>query len=204
MPLVQHPFLGFDEGDENWDVLDVLLILGVSSPPLQTRGLKERHTRQPSDEKHDKNWRGNCEILPASEDSTAGQVETEPKEYFPKIVGMSRNAPEAGRDELSLVGWVAFEDGLLHVSHHLDEEAKAPNGPTKVVTDAKCRVSLRHVHGDGRYKRDEDPKALNHPVLEEESWVVFNFVKPPVASIPDHPDCKERAQPARPSHDQVA
>ena len=36
VPLVQHPFLGFDEGDENWDVLDVLLILGVSSPPLQT------------------------------------------------------------------------------------------------------------------------------------------------------------------------
>ena len=99
--------LGFDEWDENRDVPDVSLVLSAPTPSLQTRGFKERHSREPGDEEHDKYRRSNGEVFPASENCTARHIESKPEEDLAKVVGVPRDAPEARRDELALIGRVA-------------------------------------------------------------------------------------------------
>ena len=175
--------LCLDERHQYWSVLQVLLVLGTGAPPPLSGGLQEGDARDARDEEHHHDGAGHRQVLPPPEDAAARDVDTEPEADLAEIVGVARDRPQSGLDELALVGGVALEDGLLHVGHQLQEEAEAPDRPAQVVPVGEGGVPAARVQGQGGDERDEDPQALDRPELEESRRVLLRLVKPPVTAV---------------------
>ncbi len=111
----------------------------------------------------DEDRREHGEVLEAAEGGGGGHVQPEPEQDLAKVVRVARHGPEAGADELVLVGGVAPQHGLLEVRQALEGHADGPERPAEVVPGSYWRVAREGVEEEGGEEGDEDPHALDAP-----------------------------------------